>query len=72
MKQIEIEWRVLRNDSQEMKELVDILQPENIICLGLDTSVEVIRIYPVAHPGYWGTMNRGNNNVEKDWMRIRK
>ena len=45
MKQIEIEWRVLGNDSQEMKELVDILQPENIICLGLDTSVEVIRIY---------------------------
>ena len=92
--------RVLENDSQEMKELVDILQPENIICLGLDTSVVVIRtlidakfsrnnfsgligdgspyqygdtyIYPVAHPGYWGTMNRGVNNVEKDWMRIRK
>lgn len=29
-------------------------------------------IYPVAPPGYWGTMNRGVNNVEKDWMRIRK
>ena len=29
-------------------------------------------VYPVAHPGYWGTMNRGVNNVEKDWMRIRK
>ena len=35
--------RVLENDSQEMKELVDILQPENIICLGLDTSLVVIR-----------------------------
>lgn len=92
--------RVLENDSQEMKELVDILQSENIICLGLDTSVVVIRtlidakfncnnfsgligdrspyqygdtyIYLVAHPGYWGTMNRGVNNVEKDWMRIRE
>lgn len=92
--------RVLENDSREMKELVDILQPENIICLGLETSVVMIRtlidarfscnnfsgligdgapyqygdtyIYPVAHPGYWGTMNRGVGNVEKDWMRIRK
>ena len=35
--------RVLENDSQEIKELVDILQPENIICLGLDTSIVVIR-----------------------------
>lgn len=90
----------LQNDSKEIKELVDIIQPENIICLGLDTSVAVIRtlidskyncsnfsdligdgspfqygdtyIYPVAHPGYWGKMNRGIKNVENDWIRIRR
>lgn len=28
-------------------------------------------IYPMAHPGYWGTMNRGIENVKKDWMRIK-
>lgn len=72
----------------------------NIICLGLDTSVVVIRtlldkkfscnrvseligtgepytygetyIYPVAHPGYWGTSTRGEDNVIADWRRIRK
>lgn len=75
-------------------------EPENIICLGLDTSVVVIRtlidkkfscnrvseligtgepyiygetyIYPVAHPGYWGTSTRGEDNVIADWRRIRK
>lgn len=35
--------KILKNDAQEIKELVDILQPENIICLGLDTSVAVIQ-----------------------------
>ena len=92
--------KVLASDAEEIKELVDIIQPENIICLGLDTSVVVIRtlinpkfncsrlpeligdgepykygetyIYPMAHPGYWGTKNRGSNNADKDWMRIRK
>lgn len=29
-------------------------------------------IYPVAHPGYWGTSTRGEDNVIADWMRIRK
>lgn len=29
-------------------------------------------IYPVAHPGYWGTRTRGEDNVIADWMRIRK
>ena len=24
----------------------------------------VIRIYPVVPPGYWGTMNRGIDNVD--------
>ena len=84
----------------EIKSLIDIIEPENIICLGLDTSVVVIRtlidkkfscnrvseligtgepyiygetyIYPVAHPGYWGTSTRGEDNVIADWRRIRK
>ena len=71
----------------QKKSLIDIIEPENIICLGLDTSVVVIQtlidkkfscnrlpelmrtgepyiygethIYPVAHPGYWGTRTRG-------------
>ena len=29
-------------------------------------------IYPVAHPGYWGTSTRGEDNVIADWRRIRK
>ena len=29
-------------------------------------------IYPVAHPGYWGTRTRGKDNVIAVWMRIRK
>ena len=90
--------KILANDSLEIKRLIDIIKPDNIICLGLDTSVVVIRalidarfncstlaaligdgkpyrygdanIYPMAHPGYWGTMNRGIENVKKDWMRI--
>lgn len=90
--------KILANDSLEIKKLIDIIKPDNIICLGLDTSVVVIRalvdesfncstlveligdgkpyrygdvnIYPMAHPGYWGTMNRGIENVKKDWMRI--
>ena len=78
--------KILANDAAEIKSLIDIIEPENIICLGLDTSVVVIRtlldkkfscnrvseligtgepytygetyIYPVAHPGYWGTSTR--------------
>ncbi len=92
--------KILANDAAEIKSLIDIIEPENIICLGLDTSVVVIRtlidkefscnrvseligtgepyiygethIYPVAHPGYWGTRTRGEDNVIADWMRIRK
>ena len=92
--------KILANDAAEIKSLIDIIEPENIICLGLDTSVVVIRtlidkkfscnrvseligtgepyiygetyIYPVAHPGYWGTSTRGEDNVIADWMRIRK
>ena len=80
--------KILANDAAEIKSLIDIIEPENIICLGLDTSVVVIRtlidkkfscnrvseligtgepyiygetyIYPVAHPGYWGTSTRGD------------
>lgn len=36
------------------------------------TYSEIIDIYPVAHPGYWGTRTRGEDNVIADWMRIRK
>ena len=92
--------KILANDAAEIKSLIDIIEPENIICLGLDTSVVVIRtlldkkfscnrvseligtgepytygetyIYPVAHPGYWGTSTRGEDNVIADWRRIRK
>lgn len=92
--------KILANDAAEIKSLIDIIEPENIICLGLDTSVVVIQtlidkkfscnrlpelmrtgepyiygethIYPVAHPGYWGTRTRGEDNVIADWMRIRK
>lgn len=92
--------KILANDAAEIKSLIDIIEPENIICLGLDTSVVVIRtlldkkfscnrvseligtgepyiygetyIYSVAHPGYWGTSTRGEDNVIADWMRIRK
>ncbi len=92
--------KILANDVAEIKSLIDIIEPENIICLGLDTSVVVIRtlidkkfscnrvseligtgepyiygetyIYPVAHPGYWGTSTRGEDNVIADWRRIRK
>ena len=92
--------KILANDAAEIKSLIDIIEPENIICLGLDTSVVVIRtlidkkfscnrvseligtgepyiygetyIYPVAHPGYWGTGTRGEDNVIADWRRIRK
>ena len=92
--------KILANDAAEIKSLIDIIEPENIICLGLDTSVVVIRtlidkkfscnrvseligtgepyiygetyIYPVAHPGYWGTSTRGEDNVIEDWRRIRK
>lgn len=77
---------ILTNDSLEIKRLIDIIKPDNIISLGLDTSVVVIRtlidehfngstlteligdgkpyrygdtnVYPMAHPGYWGTVNR--------------
>lgn len=92
--------KILANDAAEIKLLIDIIQPENIICLGLDTSVVVIQtlidknfscnklseligtgkpyiygetyIYPVAHPGYWGTRTRGEDHVIADWMRIRR
>ena len=80
--------KILPHDAAEIKSLIDIIEPENIICLGLDTSVVVIRtlidkkfscnrvseligtgepyiygetyIYPVVHPGYWGTSTRGD------------
>ena len=89
---------ILPNDSLELKRLIDIIKPDNIISLGLDTSVVVIRtlidehfngstlteligdgkpyrygdtnIYPMAYPEYWGTMNRGIENVKKDWTRM--
>ena len=32
---------------------------------------EDTNIYPMAHPGYWGTVNRGIENVKKDWLRIK-
>ena len=35
--------KILANDAAEIKSLIDIIEPENIICLGLDTSVVVIR-----------------------------
>lgn len=31
--------KILANDVAEIKSLIDIIEPENIICLGLDTSV---------------------------------
>lgn len=29
------------------------------------------RIFPEAHPGYWGVRNRGNEKVIEDWENIR-
>ena len=93
-------FELLGKNEIDIKSLIDIIEPENIICLGLDTSVVVIRtlidkkfscnrvseligtgepyiygetyIYPVTHPGYWGTGTRGEDNVIEDWRRIRK
>ena len=30
----------------------------------------MIRVFPVAHPGYWGMKTRGREQTYKDWKRI--
>ena len=90
---------LMMSDEEYIRELVDIIEPENIICLGFNTSIATIRIlctkdfqcknfsalmerkepyvykkskiFPVAHPGYWGMKNRGGEDIVKsDWKRI--
>lgn len=88
----------LSDDTNMLKALIDLMQPDNVICLGKNTAVTVlrtlvdryfkgknvseiigdgtpyqygcIRVFPVAHPGYWGMRARGREQADKDWKRI--
>ena len=92
---------------KEFQDLLNILSPDVVICLGKDTFVRATKIYvrknplnkkswnayldsdfkpikiplkngrkeftflyPMAHPGYFGTMNRGKDKVDGDWEKL--
>ena len=95
--------KILMNDSEEFKKLCEILEPENILCLGRITFESVYesligekikisggyndfieqnnffpatcgnvesKIFPLAHCGYMGTLNRSLEKQKQDWKKI--
>lgn len=97
--------KMLLRDRDEFKKLCDILEPENILCLGKITFKAVLksllnfrinnmpnyndfldsstffpakcgnvttRIFPLAHCGTLGTLNRSLEKQIEDWRRIAK
>lgn len=93
----------------DFKELLNVLQPKIVICLGKNTFIQAAKIYnhknpligtnwneylnsdfepikiavdlhsnistflyPMAHPGYFGILNRGKSTYECDWNRLGK
>ena len=65
--------KILANDAAEIKSLIDIIEPENIICLGLDTSVVVIRtLLDKKYKPFWLYLTVVNEIKRPEFLRSLK